>query len=224
MDSQPSLPPTEAKSSNLMWMFPVVLILALAILATGIFLAADGYGFDVAAAGALGLLVTLIGWPIAHNLSSTGGVVTGIDRALTPVYERLEQYSVMLNEISDQQLLSEQAKSVAYREKDREALRRAIQEDLVKRDWEAALVLVDEMDNRFGYKQEAEQIRGEINQKFADHIRRQVQAGVAIIDRHMSNQQWAARPARGRPAAAAVSDRRARRPTARPHRTDATSV
>jgi len=138
------------------------------------------------------MIGVLIGWPIAHNLGSRGGVSLAVKGALEPIYERFEQYSIILNEISDQQLLSEQAKSVAYREKDREALRRAIQEDLIKRDWEAALALVDEMDNRFGYKSEAERIRNEINQKFADHIRRQVQAGIAIIDRHTANQQWAA--------------------------------
>lgn len=192
MDQQASPPFTEHKSSNLLWIYPLVLVLSLALLAAGLYLAGTGRGWTMAAAGSVGLIGVLIGWPIAHNLSGHGGIVTAVKGTLDPVYERLEQFSVMLNEISDQQLLSEQAKSVAYREKDREALRRAIQEDLVKRDWEAALVLVDEMDNRFGYKSEAERIRGEINQKFADHIRRQVQAGIVLIERHASNQQWAA--------------------------------
>jgi outer membrane protein assembly factor BamD (BamD/ComL family) len=98
----------------------------------------------------------------------------------------------MLNLISENQLLSEQAKTVAYREKDREALRRAIQEDLAKKDWEGALVLVDEMDQRFGYKQESERIRQEINQRFDEHIRRQVRQTRDVIDAYMQNQQWAA--------------------------------
>jgi len=192
MDQQPPAPAPERKPTDLLWIYPVVLVLALALLAAGAYVAGTGHGFTLLAAGAVGLIGTLIGWPIAHNLGSRGGVSLAIKGALDPIYERFEQYSIILNEISDQQLLSEQAKSVAYREKDREALRRAIQEDLIKRDWEAALALVDEMDNRFGYKSEAERIRNEINQKFADHIRRQVQAGVSIIDRHTANQQWAA--------------------------------
>ncbi|MBC7784241.1 MAG: hypothetical protein H7144_10405 [Burkholderiales bacterium] len=168
------------------------MILALALLGTGIYLAARGQGWTMLATGAVSVIAVLIAWPIAKSLGDSGTVCGGITDAMTPVYERLEQFSVMLNELGEQQLLSDRAKSVAYREKDREALRRAIQEDIARRDWEGALVLVNEMDTAFGYKQEAEQIREDINQKFADHIRRQIQAGVALIDRHTSSQQWSA--------------------------------
>ncbi len=177
---------------SLTWMYLVSLVIAFGAIAVGVYMGAKGHGWNMAAVGAAGVIGVLITWPIAHQLGATGGVKHVLDGSMTPVYERLEQFSVMLNEISEQQLLSDRAKTVAYREKDREALRRAITEDIAKRDWEAALVLVDEMDTKFGYKQEAERIREDINQRFADHIRRQVQAGVVIIDRHTSNQQWAA--------------------------------
>lgn len=142
--------------------------------------------------GGLALVAVLVTWPLAVALGATGAVRSSITEALAAVYERLEQFSVMLNVISEQQLLSEQAKTVAYREKDREALRRAIQEDLAKKDWEGALVLVDEMDQRFGYKQESERIRQEINQRFDEHIRRQVRQTRDVIDRYILNQQWSA--------------------------------
>lgn len=183
-----------ARAQSLSWMYLVSLVLSFGVIAIGVVIAARGQpqGWTLAAAGAIGTIGVLITWPIAHQLGEKGSLKRGVDGAMTPIYERMEQFSVMLNEISEQQLLSDRAKTVAYREKDREALRRAITEDLAKRDWEAALVLVDEMDTKFGYKQEAERIREDINQRFADHIRRQVQAGVVIIDRHTSNQQWAA--------------------------------
>jgi hypothetical protein len=174
------------------WVYPVAFTLALGLLALGVYLAATHQGWTMAAAGAVSLMAVLISWPIAVCFTDRGVVCNSIDSAMTPVYERLEQFSVMLNEISEQQLLSDRTKSIAYREKDREALRRAIQEDIGKRDWEAALRLVDEMDNAFGYKQEAERIRDEITSKFSEHIRRQIGAGRTLIDRHTSNQQWAA--------------------------------
>lgn len=180
------------RAHSLSWMYLVSLVVAFGAIGLGVYLGTKGHGWAMASAGAAGLVVVLAAWPIAHQLSDKGALRTGLDSAMTPVYERLEQFSVMLNEISEQQLLSDRAKTVAFREKDREALRRAIQEDIAKRDWEAALVLVEEMDTKFGYKQEAERIREEINQRFADHIRRQVQAGIALIDRHTANQQWAA--------------------------------
>jgi len=181
---------SSAESSK--WTYAVAFALSLVVVAVGVYLAAMGKGLTLVAAGVVGVMGVLITWPIARALSPRGALGESLEVAMTPVYERMEQFSVMLNEISDQQLLSDRAKTVAYREKDREALRRAIQEDLAKRDWEAALVLVDHMDNQFGYKQEAERIREDINQRFAEHIRRQVQAGVALIDRHTANQQWAA--------------------------------
>lgn len=188
---QPNTPVVK-KPMSLIWVYPVAFVLALGVLALGVYLAATGKGWTMAAAGTIGVLGVLIAWPIAACFSDRGTVACSISGAMTPVYERLEQFSVMLNEIGEQQLLSDRAKSVAYREKDREALRRAIQEDIGRKDWEGALVLVNEMDVAFGYKQEAERIREEINNRFAEHIRRQIQAGVALIDRHTSNQQWAA--------------------------------
>ncbi len=182
----------QKKALSLTWVYPVVFLLALGVLALGVYLAATNKGWTMAAAGALSLMGVLLAWPIAIAFADRGTVRQSIQESMTPIYERMEQFSVMLNEIQDQQLLSDRAKSVAYRDKDREALRRAITEDIARKDWEGALVLVNEMDTAFGYKQEAERIREDINQRFSDHIRRQIQAGVALIDRHTANQQWAA--------------------------------
>ena len=182
--------PRPARSLNAL--YPLALVLSLAAVGVGVAIMSKPVGPVLIASGAIGLIATLVTWPIAVALGAAGHVSRGITEAMTPVYERLEQFSVMLNEVSEQQLLSEQAKTVAYREKDRAALRRAIQEDVAKKDWEGALVLVEEMDTRFGYKQEAERIRQEINQSFDEHIRRQVHASKAVIERYTSNQQWAA--------------------------------
>lgn len=181
--------PQKTSPASLNWLYPVALVLSIAVIAFGAYLASKGKGYSLVAAGCGGAFAVLVAWPIGSAVSATRSQVNGL---CDPIYERLEQFSVMLNELTEQQLLSDRAKQVAYREKDREALRRAIQEDIAKKDWEAALALVDEMDTGFGYKQEAERIRDEINQRFADHIRRQVQQGVATIDRHTANQQWAA--------------------------------
>ncbi|HEX8342974.1 MAG TPA: hypothetical protein VF624_18880 [Tepidisphaeraceae bacterium] len=190
MDS--NTPTAPRKAASLSWIYPVSFALSLLIIGGGVYVASRGQGYALLSAGAVGLLGVLVTWPIAAALGDRGGVCGAVNDAMTPVYDRMQQFSVMLNEINEHQMLSDRAKSVAYREKDREALRRAIQEDIARRDWEGALVLVGEMDEAFGYKQEAERIREEINQRFADHIRRQISAGVALIDRHTSNQQWAA--------------------------------
>ena len=184
--------PTSRPARSLNVLYPLVLLLAIGTAVAGGVLIHRTIGQLLLLSGLIGIFAVLATWPLAIALSSSGILGCSFRDAMTPVYERLEQFSVMMNEMSEQQLLSEQAKTVAYREKDREALRRAIKEDLAKKDWEAALVLVDEMDNRFGYKQEAERIRTEITQQFDEHIRRQVNASRQVIERYTSNQQWAA--------------------------------
>src|SRR5438093_10622766 len=96
------------------------------------------------------------------------------DEMANVLSERLQQISVMLNMISENQLLSDRAKSVAFREKDRDALRRAIQEEIGRHDYEAALVLADDIESVFGYKQEADRVRREIEDKRQDELNKQI--------------------------------------------------
>ena len=64
--------------------------------------------------------------------------------------------------ISDRMLLSDTAKRIAYRNEDVNALREAIREDIVKKDFDAAMMLVQEMSQTFGYREEAEEFREQI--------------------------------------------------------------
>src|SRR5690606_15492874 len=68
----------------------------------------------------------------------------------------------LLRSINDRLLISDTAKRIAYREQDRETLRKAIREDIAKGDYEAALALVTEMSQAYGYRREAEAFRDEI--------------------------------------------------------------
>ncbi len=67
-----------------------------------------------------------------------------------------------LQVISDRMLLSDTAKRIAYRNEDVNALREAIREDIVKKDFDAAMMLVQEMSQTFGYREEAEEFREQI--------------------------------------------------------------
>jgi len=64
--------------------------------------------------------------------------------------------------ISDRMLLSDTAKRIAYRQEDVNALREAIRDDINRKDFDAGLVLVQEMSATFGYREEAEEFRDQI--------------------------------------------------------------
>lgn len=68
----------------------------------------------------------------------------------------------LLGSINERLLLSETAKRIAYRHEDVELLRETIREDMSKKDFDAALVLVNEIAQTYGHKEEAEEYRDQI--------------------------------------------------------------
>jgi hypothetical protein len=171
--------------------YGVALILSLGVLAAGIYLAATARNWSLLAVGCAAVLGVLITWPLASELHAFHWAnCEQAERALNSVNERFEQFSILLNLITEQQLLSDRAKAIAFREKDADALRRAIQEEVHRQNWEAAAGLANEMENSFGYKQEADRLRGEIDQNRQGLVRKQIAEVASVIDRHARAESW----------------------------------
>lgn len=159
------------------------------------------------AIGAVGIL--LINFP--HNILPAVGVLTfGIIvyavlrvllaieantnrsvEGLRHVAKNLEQQMAVLQTVSENILLSEDAKSIAFRQKDRDALRAAIDEETKNNNWEAAFYLADQLKNRFGYRREADQIRDEIKQAQMDYRRDQMAPILTALDEFIGAHNWA---------------------------------
>jgi hypothetical protein len=173
------------------WVYAVALALALAVLGVGIYrLSRDGgRDWTMTAAGAMALVAVAVTWPIASTLAArTGsGPAASADGALTA---RIDQLSTVINRISEQQLLTDRAKHIAYRDKERDALRRAIQEDIARQDWDGAMKLADDIEREFGYKAEADRLRAEIRAKCDECARKQLDEGLAAVDKHTRAEQW----------------------------------
>jgi hypothetical protein len=69
-----------------------------------------------------------------------------------------------LRSIAENAQLSDTARSITHREKERTALRLAINEEIIRGDWEAAYALVELLEARHGYKNEAMRLRQELDQ------------------------------------------------------------
>jgi hypothetical protein len=176
------------------WIYVVALLLALATLGVGIYqTATENNGWPMVGAGCLGLIAVLASWPVVMCLhNGQCSTRSANEQVMQPLIERIDQMSILVNTISEQQILSDRAKSIAYREKDREALRRAISEEIAKQDWEAALALADAIEREFGYRGEAARVRAEIDQRRSENVRRQVADAMGTIDRHTRAEQWSA--------------------------------
>ncbi|HVT80303.1 MAG TPA: hypothetical protein VHM90_06565 [Phycisphaerae bacterium] len=102
----------------------------------------------------------------------------------------IENQSKALDAIREVSSLSDAAKQVAYRAKDLEALRAAIREDLQRGDFEAATMLVNEMERRFGYALEADKIREQIGHSSRASIDQRVRDTVEHVELLLSRYEW----------------------------------
>ena len=95
-----------------------------------------------------------------------------------------------LKSINDRLLISDQAKRIAYRQKDRDALRAAIKEDIDKSDYDAALVLVEQMSKAYGYREEAEEYREKILRARAADQDRKISEAIAAFEILLGKKEW----------------------------------
>jgi len=171
--------------------FLMVFIWAVTVFGVGLVLGLKQDRWDLVGAGCVCVTVVFAALAIAHLVQVRAQQAEQrSEQALAPVMERLEAFSVMLNLIAEQQKLSERAKAIAFRADDREALRRAIREEIARKDYEAALVLAEEMERGFGYREEAERFREEIRQFRMGEVRHRLDEATATIDRMCRAEQW----------------------------------
>jgi hypothetical protein len=174
-------------------MFVVLFLLSLGLLGWGIYLAARQENWALLPAGVLSTIIVLVGWPIARHLSAGSAAARmseGLADELRPMRHALDQSLRTLKTIEQNTLISERAKRVAYREQEREAVRRAIEEDLLAADYAGARLLIDEMEKSFGYTAEAERFREQIRNRLAGEREREIEDAKAEIDRLSREERW----------------------------------
>ena len=189
--------PTIVSTTSSPLMYPMALVLSLGIFVAGTVMLGRSeerallLGVALSAGGALGVVITIVTWPLAVFLRHQHKMLQQqAERAVAQAaaaHSRLDQH---LTVIREQQLISDRTKSVAFREKDREALRRAISEELGREDWEAARVLVDSMASEFGNQAEVERWRSEIAAKADAVITGRLNTTRAEIQKSIAAENW----------------------------------
>lgn len=97
----------------------------------------------------------------------------------------------LLESMSELARISDAAKSITHREQEREAVRTAIREEMARQDWEAALNLVQQMEERFGYKEEAEGLRQQVVDARTADMRQRLNEALQRIESHWAAHDWA---------------------------------
>lgn len=113
-------------------------------------------------------------------------------RESAAVAEMSRQQLELLEKINEHTLLSDSARHIAYRRQERAMLQRAIEEDIANEDWQAAMVLVDEMRERFGYREEAEEFLARIDRSRADGLNRRITEALDHFQAVLDARDWGA--------------------------------
>lgn len=100
--------------------------------------------------------------------------------------QQLESMDLIVKNVQ----LSDAAKSLAHREKEREAVRAAIREDITREDWDAVYSLLDQMSHRFGYHEEAQRFREEIDESRHDAIESKVNSAIQQVEELFAASDW----------------------------------
>lgn len=132
-------------------------------------------------AGVAGLIAAATTGPLAVLLA------TLVDRAPSAgARDRL------LAEIREHTMLSDAAKRTLFRDREIALLRGAIEDDIARSEYNAALALCDEMAELFGYRQEAETFRSRIGQARREQYELEVAGALDEFDAALDGRDWAA--------------------------------
>ena len=148
-----------------------------------------------------------ISWKVALILGVIGGGLTLFEvlshhersaRATQALLEDTKRLlagqthdQAILTQISENVLLSDAVKSVAFREKDRGVLEEAIHQDIRMEKWESAELLINDLANRFGSKQEAVRLKEEMQRYQRASIDEKIDTAIKHIESLFSIHHYA---------------------------------
>ena len=195
---------SEQSSVRYGWLVSLVGLLMWGGIAVGLCIAGVGAYLALhefpAPAPEIGIAMVLIGvftipvWIVVYGfltvLINTEEDLQGVGAALASVAADLRELQRAMEIVGENSLLSESAKLIVGREKDRELLERAIAEDIATRDWESAARLIDQFEVRGGGAVEVRRLREEVRRHESMTEEQQIVAGIRRIEGLLDRYEW----------------------------------
>jgi hypothetical protein len=124
-------------------------------------------------------------------------VVVANERALQQTTGRLarietfaDDTAISARDLVDIAGLSDQAKSLIYRDRELTAVREAIQEDLMRQDYDTAVALADGVETKFGYLDEARRLREQIEETRRATTEEKIEGAIKRIQEMVKQDNW----------------------------------
>lgn len=180
--------------SQLRWLQTIAAVLGLigggALIGLGLTgYAENAQAWMIAAGGFVIFLVVIVMTvaPLLIKIEATQSRLLGEIRDLN---DAVSNESRKLEAIVENTRISDAAKSLARRDEELEALRAAIRNDIRTERWAAALSLIDEIEQRFGFAEEAEQLREEVDDARSDRIQNKLTEAIEIVEGYFARYEW----------------------------------
>ena len=141
-------------------------------------------------AGIVMLVLSLVTLPISLATQSSGGEEKDQSIELDRIRTQIRSLSDTMNTLNETIILSDDARRVINRRKERDLLCKAIEEDIQLEDWDAGLVLIRELAERFGYRVEAEHFRTRIESARAQTHTKAVHEAIRGLDELIAAHKW----------------------------------
>ncbi|MBN2562741.1 MAG: hypothetical protein JXQ75_17600 [Phycisphaerae bacterium] len=109
---------------------------------------------------------------------------------LRDIHASLDEYRPHLRTIADNAQLSDTARAITHRANERTALRLAINEEIIRGDWEAGYALVELLESRHGYKNEAARLRMEVDRSREQALKHELRERVERVRSYMDRHDW----------------------------------
>lgn len=141
--------------------------------------------------GLLGLVIVLCTLPIALR-RATGDATQPAEgeREIHEIKAQMRAVARSIQDLQETMILSDDARRVINRKRERELLRKAIEEDIQIEDWDAAMVLVRELAERFGYRADAEEFRAKIETARFTTMDRRVNEALRGLESLIATAEW----------------------------------
>jgi hypothetical protein len=165
--------------------FPLILSLALVVVGAVVLRSTkESLTADILqGVGVLGVIVVLCIAPVTWHLRRQATQAGVAARRLDALIEQMRR-------LADSGMVSDDARRVLNRGAERDMLCRAIEEDIHAQSWDAALVLCDELAQRFGYRADAEEFRARIELARSEIQERKVSDAIARLDGLIVQRRW----------------------------------
>jgi len=132
----------------------------------------------------------IVAFGLVRLMVATEDAATSTARRTSRIETLAYDQAESLKKLVDVSSLSDQAKSLIYRDREIEALREAIHEDLIRQDYDSAESLIEGVERRSGFADEANRLRQQLAESRKATLEEKIDAAITRIQQTIDRHEW----------------------------------